>query len=411
MESVGAQMSQVRQFVREGNSLLDDGKFDLAIVKLQNADSLLPNHPIILQLLSVAAAQSSNPGQAYKYLTSLGLVNASIDVLKFDVFDSLRKSEQFNEIEKQFSEINEIISLSDTAFTLEDRILHPEGIEFDPTSNTFLISSIHKGKIVRKKIGDKEEDLITENLMAASGLKIDQNRGWLWVSTGAIDEWQGYTEEVRGQSKVVKFDLESGELLEEFYAIDEERHYFGDLVLRPGSDHVYVSDSRQDALFMIDPDNERLNLVKEFDDFVSFQGLSFSDDGNTLFLADYRQGLFSMDLETWDIKPIKALPEMSLKGIDGLYYFNNSIIAIQNGVSPKRITQIYLNEDQSKIERFRYLEKANPVLDEPTLGVLVGSQFYYVANSSWPRYDQDGNIGPANLHPIPVIMKIDLQEN
>jgi hypothetical protein len=195
-----------------------------------------------------------------------------------------------------------------------------------------------------------------------------------------------------------------------YEAPDEEKHYFGDMAMQPGTNRIYVSDSRHKALYMIDPDNERMNLVREFEDFISLQGLAFNDDGSILFFADYRRGLFRMDMKSGEVGSFKGSPDYSLMGIDGLYFYQNSLISIHNGIRPKRIMQFQLNGDMDSISSFRYLERANPVLEEPTLGVLVGDQFYYVANSPWPRYDQDGNIGPESIHPIPLIMKIDLNQ-
>ncbi len=405
-----AQMKEVRGFVREGSRLLNEGEAEASLQKLQKADSLLPGHPSILRLLSVASAKAGKKDLVYRYLSGLQQVNASLELLNDDAFDYLQNEKRFLKLKIGFEAMNTTVSLSDTAFTLQDRILHPEGIAYRQDENAFYISSIHKGKVIRIREGQTSE-ISAPEMMAVSSLVMDDENQRLWVSTGAIDEWEGYTEDMRGKSKVLLIDLQDNEVMAVYSALDEEKHYFGDMAMQPGTNRVYISDSRHKALYMIDPDSERLNLVKEFENFISLQGLAFNDTGDVLFFADYRRGLFRMNMENGEVQAFNPSEEYSLMGIDGLYFYNNSLITIHNGIRPKRIMQYYLNEDMDAISSFRFLERANPVLEEPTLGVLVGDQFYYVANSPWPRYDQDGNIGPESIHPVPLIMKIDLNQN
>ena len=54
------------------------------------------------------------------------------------------------------------------------------------------------------------------------------------------------------------------------------------------------------------------------------------------------------------------------------------------------------------------LERARPDYAEPTLGVMVGNELYYVANSQWERFREDGGIdAPDRLRP-PLVLRLRL---
>lgn len=409
---VQAQTKSVNYYINNGWEAYKNGNTQKALIYLEKADSLRPAHTTVLRYLAIVSSENGNSERAVHYLNQLALVNANKDFLDHEAFEPMYATPAFREIEKKFEKENELITVSDTAFTLKDKLLHPQGIAFDPSSGSFLISSIHKGKVIRKRGRDMESDFVTEALWGSSGMAADTRNRWLWVGTGGINRWQGYDPDLhRNKSKVIKANLETGRVLEEFYAADDNSHFFGDLVVQPGSDHVYMADTRYPAIYMIDPDNQRINLVKHFEDLVSLNAITFSDDGKYLFFSDYWRGLFRYEIATDQL--VSILPEegKTLKAIDGLYFYNNSLIIIQRRVIPRRITRCNLSENLTLITTCTYLEKANPILNEPTQGVLVGDVFYYVANSSWRRYSRDGTIAAEEEHPVPLVMKINLKDN
>jgi hypothetical protein len=57
---------------------------------------------------------------------------------------------------------------------------------------------------------------------------------------------------------------------------------------------------------------------------------------------------------------------------------------VQNGTAPSRIIRLALDERLTRIVEWQSLEQ-NPQLDEPTHGVVVGDDFYFIANSGDDR--------------------------
>ena len=174
------------------------------------------------------------------------------------------------------------------------------------------------------------------------------------------------------------------------------------------SGEVYATDSLTPALYRIDPQRDEIEVVYQGTPLVSPQGLDFTPDGKRLFIADYSQGLFTYDLKAKSLTAIKTPADCTLLGIDGLYFHRGTLVAIQNGVNPQRLIRIHLDKQLEGVERWEVLEANHPDIDEPTLGVIVYDDFYYVANSQWNSVDGQWRLAPADLLSDPVILKIKL---
>ena len=141
----------------------------------------------------------------------------------------------------------------------------------------------------------------------------------------------------------------------------------------------------------------------------SLQGLDFGKDRNFIFISDYTSGVYKLDLiNKTKIPVVVNFKNVTMKSIDGLYYYDGSLIATQNLLVPMRVTRYYLNEVETEFTRFEYIEKANPVLNEPTLGVIVDNTFYFVANSQWAGYDNNNDIFPLDKLKDIIILKASL---
>jgi len=98
----------------------------------------------------------------------------------------------------------------------------------------------------------------------------------------------------------------------------------------------------------------------------------------------------------------------TLLGIDGLYFHRGALVGVQNGVNPARVVRLQLGKDSKSVRSFEVLEANSPFFDEPTLGVLVGDDFYYNADSQWGAIDKDGHLAPLEKMREHVILKLKL---
>ncbi len=93
---------------------------------------------------------------------------------------------------------------------------------------------------------------------------------------------------------------------------------------------------------------------------------------------------------------------IALLGIDGLYVVGNDLIAIQNGITPRRVVKLGLAG--GTIRSCTVLAANLPDFDEPTLGVVVGKTFRFIANSQWGNVDESGKIAnPDAFTPTAVL--------
>jgi hypothetical protein len=78
-----------------------------------------------------------------------------------------------------------------------------------------------------------------------------------------------------------------------------------------------------------------------------------------------------------------------------LYFDRGSLFVVQNGTSPERVIRLKLDESLTRAVSTEIVERATPTLGDPTHGVFVGDDFYYIANSGWSELDDHGDVKPA----------------
>jgi hypothetical protein len=102
-------------------------------------------------------------------------------------------------------------------------------------------------------------------------------------------------------------------------------------------------------------------------------------------VPDYVRGIAALGLQDRKLEWLQPARDVALSGIDGLYVYAGGFLAVQNGTNPPRVVR--LSHDLKEIE---VLEANTPGLGEPTHGVIAGDEFYFIANSGWGEYDDQG---------------------
>lgn len=294
---------------------------------------------------------------------------------------------------------------SDTAVTLTDRQLHLESVAIDPSDGSFFGGSIYKRKIIKINSRGVASDFTSPeqyNMGGVFGLKVDSKKRFLWACSSPIPEMQHYDSTVA--STLFQFDLKTGRLSNSYLPADTlKNHIFGDLAL-DSTGIPYVSDSRNNVIYKLDGSANKLLPYFSSNEFWNIQGIAFSDNDALLYIADYIKGIFILDMATKHLSKVKIPYDLTLKGADGILFYRNSLITIQNGVQPNRVARHYFDPTGRDFIRYEIIDNGHPAFGEPTIGSLSGNVMFYIANSQWSGY-QDGTIKPASeLHPI-VILK------
>ena len=180
----------------------------------------------------------------------------------------------------------------------------------------------------------------------------------------------------------------------------------GDLIIAD-DDTIFTTDSLSGAVYRFGIETNVFEALVERGKFGSPQGLVLDESGRHLYVADYVGGLYCVSLKDGATVKLEVDESVTDYGIDGLYRFSNKLIAIQNGVRPHRVAAFELSPDGLTVTAVKLLAANLEEFDEPTLGVVKGEDFYFVANSHWNRFDEENQI-PEGLAG-PIVLQLSLK--
>ncbi len=243
---------------------------------------------------------------------------------------------------------------------------------------------------------------------APLGMRVDAERGVLWVAATAVPQSAGADPADSLRSGLFRFDVRTGKLTGRFPIPDDgAAHGLGDLVLTRAGD-AYASDSRSPAIYRVRAGADSLERFVTSPLFLSAEGMVLDSAERTLYVADYSRGILRVDLASREVRLLEAAPDLGLLGLDGLYPVPGGLVGIQNGVDPARVVRLRLSTGGDRVETLEVLERARPDYAEPTLGVVVGDELFYVANSQWERFGEDGGIAAPDRLQAPLVLRLRL---
>lgn len=385
-------MQQARQNIRLAMKAYKEKDFILTRRYLQQAVELRPDHPTLLYNLSGVNALLGNESEAIGLLQRVAAMGLIYAPEADDDFASVRGSNAFQSIVEAFGRNRRPIGNPTIACTLPSGDLIAEGLAYDSVAGTMFVGSVRKRQIlsIERDGVIKEFSREQDSLWGVFGMKVDPKARILWVCTSALPQMEGYRESDQFRVAVCKYDLEKRMLLWKYELDDRSKpHLFGDLTLDPEGE-VFISDSRSSSIFMIPKQEDSLVLFLQSSSFASLQGMEFSPDGKTLFVADYSRGIFAVAVGTRQPMLLPPLPDATLLSIDGLYRHGNDLIAIQNDIRPSRVVRLVMSRDFKSILRLETINANHPEFFDPTLGVVVGDELFYHANGQWDAFDDKG---------------------
>lgn len=406
--SVGL-LAQSQKEIYQASTKAHSEKDYLTFLKLTNKlDSLRPSHPTYTYNLACAYALNNKIDNSIIQLKKCLLTNVNIPFENETDLNAIRNTDGYNQLIVLKAKLNDRVVGSESFSELSEKDLHPESLLYLKKSNTWLANSIRSKKIVSfdAKSGKCTDWFKEENLFSVFAMKADKEEKFLWITTTAIPEMKGYNSSLEGKSEILKIDIKTKKVIKRFSI--QGNHVFGDLIIND-KDEVFLSDSGEALIYKIKNDELSIWLDLEKEAF-NLQGITFGKDQSEIFIADYLKGILRIDVENTTKRNWLKLSEgFSQKGIDGLLYYNNSLITIQNGVKPHRITQLFLSDDD-KIIHFNVIDHNRNEMIEPTNGLIKDNTFYFIGNSPWSFYDKSFNLNIDSIN-NPTIYKYNLHAN
>lgn len=354
------------------------------------AEELLQSQPgsprahIYVAYLAMETGRQERTFEVLKNFTAAGMI------FNDRTFSILENAPAYTAIDEQLKKNRQQQCRADLAFKGDIKSFFAEGIAHDARDGSFFLGSIHLRRIVKRNSDGQFEDFVSsgrDGLMSVLGMVLDEKRNLLWAASSGLDQSKDLPSELLGRSGLFAFNPKTGELVHKIM-LEGTEHNLGDMALATDGT-LYATDTAGQAVYRLKPGATHLEQVIQSPWLRSPQGLCLSADEKHLYVADYTFGLFKIDLSSKKIRQLTTKKTMLLAGIDGLKRHGNRLIAIQNGTNPHRVVAWDLNKAGDRLVKETVLCQNLEAFDEPTLGTLVGDQFYFVANSQWGRYTKD----------------------
>ena len=388
---------------------------------LKKAIELAPNNPTVMYELARAFALNGNKEAAITWLeryVDTGFFIKSDDIGDFDAIKDLKK---FKAILRRNQEMKSPITNSKIAFKIPEKDLIPEGIAYDPVNEVFYIGSIYKCKIISVDKQNNVNNFTSEKqdgLLSVTGIKVDAKRRILWVNSSEFYRMKGFENNKAGYTCIFKYNIDNRKLIKK-YILDERPvfHHFNDLVINSQGD-VFITDSLFGAIYKIDHQSDNLDIFIKPDRFTYPNGITLSQDERYLFVT-HVEGTSVVDINTKSYYILPHPKNIPLTGIEGLYLYKNTLVAIQDDNWHGRVIQLSLRKSSYKalnlknslkysVQKANLIEVGNHLFSHPTTGVIVGNFFYYIANSQQLKFNKDMTIYPIDKLDDILILKVKL---
>ena len=153
----------------------------------------------------------------------------------------------------------------------------------------------------------------------------------------------------------------------------------GDVTASAGG--VFVSDSQSGAVYEVAKTGYSLSPVVKPGVGKSGQGMALDEEGKRLIVADYSQGIGSIDLDS-GARTILLRPDgKPLRGIDGLTRCGSTYYGLYNGAAPGALVAITPTKAGLTFEQLT-------AFPDPTQIAFDGKRLLIVADSGWATLDK-----------------------
>ncbi len=383
----------LRELYQQGVKAYEEENYELFTQKMSAIDEMRPNYPAVVYNLAAGYALTNQKDRAIEILNKYILMDATQDFTQDKDFNSIKDLPDFADIQYKQKELTKTLGLSRSLeYAVYDS--HPESITYSNKQKAFFIGGVRDGKIWKISEG-KEPELwaeSTKNSWSVMGLEVSSDEKILWVCTSSMSNYENYDQNEEGFASVLKYDLKNGKLLETFAL--PGGHNFGDLITNKNGD-IFISDGTANHLYRIGNKEGMLDLYLDLSNTIfNLQGITIDEANNIMYLSDYIDGIYRLNLKSNEIQKLTiAADDVLIKGIDGLYFDDGTLIGLHNGTKPNRVVRYNLSTDRKSIVGKEVIAQGGS-LGEPTQGVWKGDDFHFIMNSPWGAYDRDGNFDP-----------------
>jgi hypothetical protein len=372
------------------------------IKHLQQLTNVHPDDPVLLYNLAADYAEKCDVPTTLKLLHQVAAATGGLDPGEYRGFAYLRDTPEFEAIVAQIRLKNKPKIRSKAAFVIREPDLFPEGMAYARYNGRIYAGSVQRKIVWTDKTGELH-DLVKageDKLAYVAGLHVDETRKELW----AVSTRFGDTAELAGTAPgLFKYDLTSGKRLDIFISQNKSSAYLNDLTVTPSSGKAYVTNTMEGSVYCTKTGSHELELFLAPGTVPGANGITISDDEKTLFVAgDF--GIYRVDLGTRYSAPLQKMSNVIDASIDGLYFYRQSLVGIQNAIHPGRVVRFYLDPTLTKITGWEILETYNLAFENPTTGSLDGDSLLFIANTQLHKWQPGKPLpAPSSLHDVQIL--------
>ena len=367
--------------------------------------ALAPSHPGVAYQMARSFARVGAPDSAIAWLGRLARMGDARDPNADSVFTPLRTRRGYADARNRLLANRLPILDGKLAFGLGDPDFVPEAIAYDSTRQRFLAGSLSK-RVVSAVAPDGSMSAFIPNapgMLRVVGIHIDAPRERLWFATWAPDTTARVdSAEPPSITRLFLAELATGRIIKSWVP-DGGRpgHLLNDFVVMDDGS-LFITDTERGSIYRLRSPTDTIELFLDppAGRFSVANGITTTPDGRALYVA-FLEGVARVDIATREVALVPAPDSVSTASVDGLYWHRGGLIAVQGIPTLARVVRYVLSDDGRRIVSGGVLERGQPVVNQPTTGVIVGSRFYYIANSQYGRLDDRG--GPLAPQPgVPV---------
>lgn len=398
-----AQTDSLQHYYQKSVEAHRSGDYKAFLENAAAANRLRANHPTLTYNLAAAYSLNQQPKKAMKHLQRFVLMNSSLDFAQDTDFAPIMKEKGMSELLQLKQSLSDSISQSQLAFELKTGAIHPECISYSKKTSTYYLGMVHQPGVISYSFKNGQQLFLDrtqlEDLYAVLGIAVDPKKNSLWLVSTVLPQMEGFEEKMNGQSSVYEIDLKTKKVLTSVVIPSDSR--LGEILFHQGT--VYVADGLKNKVFSLKSGDTQLTLVADLSENArNLQGMAISAKSKDLFVSDYVSGLFKVNLQDGSYQRLQMAGHIPFKGIDGLFFYNNTLLATQNGSRPMRVMQLLLDPKQESVVDQKAIDQNCRYLNEPTQGFLYNNTFFYIANSPWGAYDEEMNFKPERENHIQV---------
>lgn len=362
---------------------------------LERLVALRPYSPSFLYKLAEAYALQDQKTKAYDTLIKIQKQGLAMNPDQDKDFDLVRSTPAFKYIVEGLLTNSTAWGEGKIAFKLDQAPELIEAMAYDSRRKRFLVGSVRTGEILAVDSKGKTQPFAAPGSSAALksvfALAVDDARGFLWVGTAGAPQYVGFRPGDLGTAALVKFDLATGKFVEAYkIPYSPAPKSFGSITVAANG-AVYATDAIANVVYQVS--GGQLRTLFNVPGSTSLRGIAVSPDQKFLYFVDYELGLRVADLSKSEVREVSVAGQ-NLGGIDGLYYYQDHLIAVQNGTVPTRVLRIELDAAKGALKAVQPLEANKDALAMPTFGALVGDDFYFISNSQRDQYGPEGKPMP-----------------